>query len=256
MNAIVAAPARADWRMAIVLAGAAALSVAAVLPYLLELLPAARRAQLPSLAVLVPLQVLLAFALFAVMAWIGLRLGERNGLDAPLLRALVGGERRAPTPAWLRDVVIAILLALVSIVLVVSLLDSRLPAPHGGTPPAPTPLLGFFASFYGGIAEELQLRLFLMSLLAWLLARAGLARDRALLLGIVGAALVFGLGHLPSAAQVWPLDSLVVTRTILANALPGLVFGALFVRHGLEAAVAAHFLTDICLHVFAPLLAG
>jgi hypothetical protein len=256
MNAIVATPSRPDWRIALLLAGAAALSVAAVLPYALELLPAAQRAQLPSMAVLVPLQVLQSFAIFTVIAWIGLRVGERNALDAPLLRVLVQGERRAPSSAWWRDVALAVLLALSSVAVVVSLLDPRLPVPHGGTPPAPTALQGFFASFYGGIAEELQLRLFLMSLLAWLFARAGVARNRAVILAIAGAAIVFGIGHLPAAAQVWPLDSWVVTRTILANALPGLVFGALFARHGLEAAIAAHFLTDIGLHVVAPLVAG
>ena len=32
-------------------------------------------------------------------------------------------------------------------------------------------LNGFLASFYGGIAEELQLRLFLVTLVVWIVAR-------------------------------------------------------------------------------------
>ena len=256
MNAITATAPRQNWRMAFVLGGAAALSVLAVIPYMLELLPAEQRAQLPPMAVVVPLQLLQSFVLLTLMAWAGLRLGERNGLDAPLLRVWLGGGRSAPSATWWRDALLGGLLALLAAVLVVALLDPLLPTPRGDTPPAPTPLQGFFASFYGSIAEELQLRLFLMSLLAWLLARAGLARDRAVPLAIIGAAIVFGAGHLPTAAQVWPLDTLVVTRTILANALPGLVFGALFWRRGLECAMAAHFLADIGLHVVAPIVAG
>mgnify|MGYP000600236967 CR=1 FL=1 len=69
-------------------------------------------------------------------------------------------------------------------------------------------------------------------------------------------ALLFGAGHLPAAAGVWPLDGVVVARTVLANAVPGLVFGALFARHGIECAIAAHFLADLGLHVVPPLLSG
>jgi hypothetical protein len=112
------------------------------------------------------------------------------------------------------------------------------------------------ASFYGGIGEELQLRLFLMTLLVWALLKAGLGRAAALVTANVLAALLFGVGHLPMAAQIWPLTFAVVGYVVAANAAAGLVFGALYARHGLEAAIAAHFLADIGLHVLAPLLAA
>ena len=243
-------------RMAFALGTAAALTVAGVVPYALALLPAAQRAALPPITVLLPLQVLQGFVLFNLMAWIGLRLGERVGLDAPLLRNWLHGEPHARSDTWWRDALVGALLALAAVGLVVAALDQRLPTPIGGLPPAPTPWQGFLASFYGGIAEELQVRLFLMTLVAWLAARLGATRKSALLLGVVVAAIAFGAAHLPAAAQVWPLDAIVVTRTIVANALPGLVFGALYARHGLECAIVAHFVTDIGLHVVAPLVAG
>jgi membrane protease YdiL (CAAX protease family) len=70
------------------------------------------------------------------------------------------------------------------------------------------------------------------------------------------AAIAFGAGHLPAAANVWPLDAVVVARTLLLNGIAGLVFGWFYVRHGLESAMLSHFAADLVLHVFAPLAAG
>lgn len=259
MNAVVATPdsaARPALRIALVLGGVAALTVALVIPYAIALLPAAQRAVLPSLSILIPLQVLQAFVLFVFMAWAGLRLGERNRLDAPVLRRLLHGAGSLPDVRAGLEVVLGALLAVAGVALVTAWLDPMLPAFRNGTPPSPTALQGFMASFYGGIAEELQTRLFLMTLTAWLLVRAGIARSAALALAALVAALLFGAGHLPAAAGVWPLDGVVVARTVLANAVPGLVFGALFARHGIECAIAAHFLADLGLHVVPPLLSG
>ena len=72
---------------------------------------------------------------------------------------------------------------------------------------------------------------------------------------ILGAALLFGAGHLPAAAQVWPLDAIVVARVLLLNALAGVVFGWLYWKRGLEVAMLAHFSADLVLHVVAPLVA-
>ncbi|WAS99594.1 CPBP family glutamic-type intramembrane protease [Nannocystis poenicansa] len=69
---------------------------------------------------------------------------------------------------------------------------------------------------------------------------------------MAGAAVLFGALHLPAAAQVWPLTHLVVARTLLLNALPGALFGAIYVRRGLEHAIVMHFAADIALHVVLP----
>ena len=65
------------------------------------------------------------------------------------------------------------------------------------------------------------------------------------------AALLFAAGHLPTAAQIWPLDAVVVTRTLSLNAIVGVVCGWLYYRRGLEHAMAAHFSADLILHVAA-----
>ena len=117
---------------------------------------------------------------------------------------------------------------------------------------------GFLASFYGGIVEELELRLFFTTLLAWgLYLLSGKRRlPWQALVAVLVAALAFGAGHLPAAAQVWPLDAVVITRTVFLNAIAGLVFGWFYVRHGLESAMLSHFCADLVLHAGTKYLGG
>jgi hypothetical protein len=67
------------------------------------------------------------------------------------------------------------------------------------------------------------------------------------------AALLFGALHLPQAALIAGLSPPVVAFTLIGNGIAGLAFGWLYWKHGLVSAMAAHFSTDIVLHVIAPL---
>ena len=59
---------------------------------------------------------------------------------------------------------------------------------------------GLLASFYGGIVEEVQSRLLLVSVFVWLLARLHPpARAWTFAMAILLTALLFGAGHLPAA---------------------------------------------------------
>ena len=57
---------------------------------------------------------------------------------------------------------------------------------------------------------------------------------------IVLAALLFGIAHLPAMAALVALTPLIVIRTVLLNALGGLLFGWLFWQRSLEVAMVAH----------------
>lgn len=71
---------------------------------------------------------------------------------------------------------------------------------------------------------------------------------------IILAAFLFGVGHLPAAtATGMDLTLLLTLRIILLNAVGGIIFGWLYWKKGLEAAVIAHFTADIGLHVVLPL---
>ena len=69
-------------------------------------------------------------------------------------------------------------------------------------------------------------------------------------MAIVVSALVFALGHLPAAVLfVGPLNATIIAYVTVGNALFGIVFGWLFWRYGLEAAMLAHALTHVVKYV-------
>ena len=107
---------------------------------------------------------------------------------------------------------------------------------------------GFLAAFYGGICEEVLMRLFLTTTLAWAFLKIRQSPWSIWLANIV-AAILFGLGHLPLTASLIPLTPLVVCRALVLNGIAGVAFGWLFWKRGLETAMVAHFTTDIVLHV-------
>ncbi len=78
------------------------------------------------------------------------------------------------------------------------------------------PWMGLLASVYGAIDEEVLLRLGVMTFLAWALSRLGgqhaRMADSFIWVSIVGAALLFGAGHLPATSAPAPLTPIVVAR--------------------------------------------
>lgn len=99
---------------------------------------------------------------------------------------------------------------------------------------------------YGGITEELLLRWGMMTLVVFLLWEATGQRgeqpsSKIVWTAIVVAAGLFGVFHLPVAAPKYGvLTTEVIGYLIGLNANGGVVFGWLFWRHSLEAAMIAH----------------
>lgn len=75
-----------------------------------------------------------------------------------------------------------------------------------------------------------------------------------IMVSIFLAAVIFGLGHLPITASLTTITPIVVSRAIFLNGIGGIVFGWLFWKKGLEAAIIAHFTTDVFLLTLLPLL--
>jgi hypothetical protein len=98
---------------------------------------------------------------------------------------------------------------------------------------------------YGGVAEEIMLRWGVMSLLALIALKLGLSRVSAQWAGNVLAALLFAAGHLPALFALVDPPGWLIAVVIGANALVGIVFGWLFMRRGLEAAMVAHALAHL-----------
>lgn len=103
---------------------------------------------------------------------------------------------------------------------------------------------------YGGITEELLLRWGFMSLLVWLgwklLCWSSYIPPKSVVwAAIFLSAILFGIGHLPAMAAMVPLTAIIVIRTIFLNAIGGIVFGWLYWRYSLEAAMVAHAFTHV-----------
>ena len=257
-----------NWRLLGVLVAAILVSVIFVTPYALALqADKLKTAELPlPLPLLLPIQWVGTAVLYGIIAAFGLAVAGRIGLGLPFLESWLAGKpdwahlRKFVGPAVIAGVLGGVaILVLEKAVFVPRLLAEfkqlGLKGPHLAVPA----WAGFLASFYGGITEEILLRLFVLSLLAWIggfvnrtpEGRPGLG---ALWVANVLAAILFGLGHLPAThAAGLPLDALVITRAIVLNGLLGVVFGWLYWTFGLEAAMVSHFSGDIVLHVIWPL---
>jgi membrane protease YdiL (CAAX protease family) len=208
-----------------------------VLPQLLREVPLPAPLWVVLLASLTQSTVLVTLAV-----WAGVSLAPKVGLRAPAFEAAVTTRPLAPA---LRPQVLPGLVA--------GVLGGMLLFAIGRYAPAALaqiqarfalPLLA--RVLYGGITEELLLRWGLMTTLVWLAwrllqRRGGAPRRVHIWLAIVASALLFGAGHLPAAAAlVGKLSGDIVVFVVGVNAAFGVLFGYLFWRYGLEAAMIAH----------------
>lgn len=97
---------------------------------------------------------------------------------------------------------------------------------------------------YGGVIEEVMLRLFMMSLVAFLLnkvfGRQGKPGTAILVAANVISALLFAAGHLPVTFILLGSSPLLIFRCFLLNGGLGLLFGWLYRKYGLRYAMIAH----------------
>lgn len=255
------------WRLFSVLFGAGAFGVAAILPFLLAFIEKLPPMPLPfPMPVLMLLQFVQTSIYVAVAVSVGLLAARRLGFGAPIIERWLANDKdearelaRKVLPSS------AAIGAGVALFLVLMLIFVFLPL----TPQLRIILSSdiavwkkFLASFYGGIVEELLMRLFLFSSLVWLVTGSWRAERKppgAVMLWSVNifVAVIFGLGHLPSASLMnIPITAAVVVTAIVLNGVAGVTFGYLYWKRGLEAAMVAHFSADIVLHVIAPLVYG
>lgn len=253
-----------NWKIFFILLAACAWGLAAIVPYSLGLQEktlATVKLPMP-LWLLIPIQLIPQLALFALVIGMGLWLANRTGLGLPILEAKLAGEA-----IWERvrsflplSLIIGVVGSAVIIALDFFVFGPALVAGLGDKAAAinlaeqPAAWKGLLASFYGGVNEEVLLRLFLMSFLAWLgkfISKTAEGKPTPAVFWSANllAAVLFGLGHLPATAMLVPLIPLVILRAIVLNGLLGIAFGFLYVKYGLEAAITSHFAADIVLHV-------
>lgn len=252
-----------SWRVLAALALGALIGLAAALPYeASSLSPIATRLGRP-MWVLLAATTVQTLVLATAAAGVGLWLGPAVGLGAPLVHAWLAGDpaagrqlRRSLLGALLAGALVGVAIVGLDLAIFVPALPQEIRAAVMVQPPW---WQGLLAALYGGIIEELLLRLGLMTLLVSagvMLTRARPPAAPVYWAANLVAALAFGGLHLPATAAVIPLTPLIVVRALALNGPAGLVFGWLYWRRGLVAAMAAHFAADVVLHVVPQALAG
>jgi len=109
----------------------------------------------------------------------------------------------------------------------------------------PTAVFILASVTYGAVIEEVMLRLFMMSLIAYVLHKLFGKRKREiaawiLVLANVLSALLFAAGHLPATAAMMGLTPMILIRCFLLNGGIGLLLGRLYRKYGLRYAMIAH----------------
>ena len=97
----------------------------------------------------------------------------------------------------------------------------------------------------GGVVEEVMLRLFMMSLIAFILHKVfGKKNEKpavaVLVVANIVAAVLFAAGHLPATAALMGITPMILFRCFLLNGGFGLLFGYLYRKYGLRYSMIAH----------------
>lgn len=244
-----------NWKLFIILLIASIITSIMVLPYTLALSPGLAEIFTPLVLFTQLIQSLIIFS-FAI--FFGLILAKRVGFNLPILEGWLEGRE---IKNYLKSILgISIGLGVLSglIIILLSFLFTPISSIFQNAEISIPIWKGFLAAFYGGISEEILLRLFLMTLVVWIIFKikkttAGKPTNSGIWLAIIISAVIFGLGHLPITGTITTITPLVIFRAVLLNGVGGIVFGWLYWKKGLESAMIGHFSADIVLHVIYPL---
>lgn len=228
------------------------LGTAAGIPYILSLLGSSLKSVPFPLPVIVLLILVQTTVILAVAVFFGLRVARATGLSTDLTAL---NETKTKTIA------ISVALGVLAAVLITvgdHAFSRFLPNLTIESVKIDTWKM-LIVPLYGGIVEELLMRLFFVSLFAWIFAKIGGVAEPTnhpglMWASIVLAAILFGLGHLPATAALTAITPLVVVRAIVLNGLGGLIFGWLYWKKGLPSAMFSHATADLTMFVLIPFL--
>jgi len=244
-----------NWKLFLLLFGAGLFGVIAITPFLLTTQGDILKELPISLPVVILISTIQSAILIGIATFIGLFLNKKVGFATPIISSWLVGESISKKTKSVA--IVSIKFGVLSGLLIIGFdyLFNFFIEPIAA---ASTPLWqGFLAAFYGGIGEEILLRLFFVTLLVWIMWRFSRSNDvkpstTTIWVAIVSAAIIFGLGHLPATAVLTTITPLIILRAVLLNGIGGVIFGWLYWKKGLEAAIIAHFITDIVLLVIFP----
>jgi len=246
-----------NWKIFSILLTLSLISVICVFPYILSIQGDLLRSTGVSIGLIFIVQLVQCLILFSIAIFFGLFFTKKIGFKIPLIEAILEKENYK---SILKNILGKSVLWGIAVAIIIYLVDALFTAygaavsTHQNYAPVWQKLL---AATYGGITEEILMRLFLMTFFIWLgmkLFRQSQPTKSMIIFSIILAAIIFGLGHLPITATLTKLSPLIISRAVVLNGIGGIVFGWLFWKKGLESAMIAHFTADIFLLTLLPLL--
>jgi membrane protease YdiL (CAAX protease family) len=186
-----------------------------------------------------------AALLFGCVCWISFKILPKTDLQPFPHLSGQGYLKQLAYPAFISGVLLGLAIFLFDTII---FNRSQLSGVH------PPLWAGALASLYGAFNEEVLLRLFLFTLIYFLVGKCVPidGKNRLAILWCVNilVALLFGVVHLPVALKLAPPSPFEISRVLLLNGIAGVVFGWLYWSKGLWTAIAAHFVTDLMIHLF------
>jgi membrane protease YdiL (CAAX protease family) len=157
--------------------------------------------------------------LFAIATFFGLLFSKRIGMGLPILQGVLEGKNQTKElkSIFLPSISLGVLAGI--LIVLISIPFNKVIPEFQNMGMSIAVWKALLASFYGGIAEEILLRLFLVFLFVWLKIKKKKSKDGSstvfgIWLSIILAAIIFGLGHLPATAQITNLTGIVIVALL------------------------------------------
>ncbi len=246
-----------SWKVFFVLLGLAMISIICVFPYILTVQGELLNKIGQPIQVIFIAQFIQSLILFSIVIFFGLFFAKKLNFQLPLIEKILEKKdyksilKNILGKSVLSGIIVAIAIYVLDILFSI---NGAIITTHENYAPIWQKLL---AAVYGGVAEEILMRLFLMLFFIWIsvkLFRKTETSKLGIIISIFLSAIIFGLGHLPITASVTAITPIVIGRAIILNGIGGIVFGWLFWKKGLESAIIAHFTADIFLLTILPLV--
>jgi hypothetical protein len=250
-------PKRYPWRVFWALFAAAIVGAASILPYVFEVFAAklATDVEATSTLLVVLMQLLHLTLIFGIATGVGLLVAPKAGICLPFIEPrLYGQASKLPANSFRVAGIAGLIVGTLSVSALYLIILPRIP--EFPTEAAIPLWKRIGVCLYGGINEELLMRLFFLSLILWPLqkmSRRAPGQSAALFwIANVLVALLFGAAYLPATSSIVPLTAFSITAIVLLKGASGIVFGYLAWSRGLEAAIVAHFVSDLLIHIVGP----
>jgi hypothetical protein len=250
------------WRLFALYSVLGVLAAVSILPYLLSLLNLSGNPLPIPLRQVVTEQILQSAIILLPAVGLGFLMAKKVKLGSPYAQALVykkkmpGGFGKIVVLSLALGFLTSVLIAIADLLFIRDEVLSNI-----GQVNAIPVAWRLLTAFYGGIDEEILMRLFFMTLVAWIGWKIRKSPEKGpskiVLWTALGlSTLLFGLSHLPVTSTLTDVNAFVLLRALVLNGIGGAVFGWLYWKKGFEAAMLSHFAADITLQVIVPTVIG